>query len=130
VGNEYTVDWQRYIGANWNDRVNTAVPMARIKTLSDRLRELPEGFELHKRVARILGDRGRMAAGAKPVDWGFAEHMAYASLLDEGYGVRLAGQDSGRGTFFHRHATLYNQTNGERYVPLQQLARGVGHARF
>src|SRR5699024_8204300 len=66
--------------------------------------------------------RGLMAAGGKPIDWGFAEHMAYASLLDEGYGVRLAGQDSGRGTFFHRHAVLYNQTDGARHVPLA----GVG----
>src|SRR5699024_11016324 len=82
------------------------------------------------RVARILNDRGQMAAGAKPVDWGFAEHMAYASLLEEGYGVRLAGQDVGRGTSFHRHASLYNQVDGMRHVPLARLARGKGYARL
>src|SRR5699024_3622471 len=130
VGNKYTVDWQRYVGDEWYDRVDTSISLERIKTLSQRLRDLPEGFELHKRVARILGDRGQMAAGAKPIDWGFAEHMAYASLLEDGYGVRLAGQDAGRGTFFHRHATLYNQTDGKRHVPLEQVAHGEGHARF
>src|SRR5699024_10574834 len=124
VGNQYTVDWHRYLNHKWTDRVDTAISADTLKRLLDELQTLPESFELHKRVARILQDRSHMAAGAKPIDWGFAEHMAYASLLDQGYGVRLAGQDSGRGTFFHRHAILYNQNNGDAYVPLSKVTQG------
>src|SRR5699024_3512407 len=128
VGNEYTVDWEHYLEHEWSDLVDTTVAADKLRQLSEQLQTLPDGFEVHKRVARILKDRSQMVAGAKPIDWGFAEHMAYASLLDEGHGVRLAGQDSGRGTFFHRHAILYNQHNGERHIPLAQVANGK--ARF
>ncbi len=77
---------------------------------------------LHPRVEKILDERRKMAAGALPLDWGFAETMAYASLLHEGYPIRICGQDSERGTFFHRHAVVHNQTDGDDYVPLQHLA--------
>jgi 2-oxoglutarate dehydrogenase E1 component len=82
---------------------------------------VPEGFELHPQVVKIFDGRRKMAAGALPVDWGFAENLAYASLLKDGYGVRLSGQDSGRGTFFHRHAVVYHHKTGEAYVPLRNL---------
>jgi len=123
VGNEHTVDWGRYKRHQWDDIVDTSVPADTISRLSGKLLELPQGFELHKRVKRILDDREKMAAGAIPVDWGFAETMAYASLLDDGFSVRLSGQDSGRGTFFHRHSVIFNQKDGESYVPLGQLGR-------
>src|SRR5690606_40885122 len=77
---------------------------------------------LHPRVQRVIDDRRKMAAGELELDWGFAESMAYATLLAENFHVRLIGQDSRRGTFFHRHAALFNQTNGEVYVPLQNVA--------
>lgn len=127
VGNKYTVDWRRYLKHHWTDRVKTSISVDTLKRLSAQLLELPDGFELHKRIARIVNDRGQMAAGGKSIDWGFAEHMAYASLLDQGYSVRLAGQDAGRGTFFHRHATLYNQIDGERYVPLTSVEKDDAH---
>jgi len=123
VGNEYTIDWARYTRARWSDIVDTSVPVETLQRLSATLQELPDGFELHRRAQRILDDRAKMAAGASRIDWGFAEHMAYASLLDDGFNVRLSGQDSGRGTFFHRHAVLYNQNNGDEIIPLQHVGR-------
>ena len=119
--NELTVDWSPFVETQWDDPCDTTVATEQLRALWGRLEKLPEGFELHKRVAKIQADRGKMAAGALPLDWGFAETMAYASLVTEGYGVRLSGQDSGRGTFFHRHAVLHNQADGTSYVPLRKL---------
>jgi 2-oxoglutarate dehydrogenase E1 component len=107
---------------HWTAPAHTAVPLAEIRRLGARLDALPEDFELHPRVAKIVEDRRMMAVGAMPVDWGFAEVMAYASLVDEGHPVRLSGQDTGRGTFFHRHAVLLNQRNGDEYIPLQHVS--------
>jgi 2-oxoglutarate dehydrogenase E1 component len=76
---------------------------------------------MHPRVAKIMDDRRKMAAGALPLDWGFAENLAYATLLKEGYQVRISGQDCGRGTFFHRHSVLHNQKDGTSYTPLANL---------
>jgi len=128
VGNEHTVDWGRYSRDRWSDVVNTAVPVETLQRLSGQLHELPENFELHKRAQRIVDDRRKMAAGGSRLDWGFAEHMAYASLLDDGFDVRLSGQDSGRGTFFHRHSVLYDQKTGDEFVPLSHVGREA--ARF
>ena len=122
------VDWSPYLDKEWTDEGDTSVEPARLRKLADTLLDLPEGVELHPRVARIYTDRRKMAAGAAPADWGFAETMAYASLLTEGYPVRLSGQDCGRGTFFHRHAVLHNQHDGSSYIPLQHL--GDDQARF
>jgi len=107
---------------HWTVPANTAVPLAEIRRLGARLDALPEDFELHPRVAKIVEDRRMMAVGAMPADWGFAEVMAYASLVNEGHPVRLSGQDTGRGTFFHRHAVLLNQRNGDEYIPLQHVS--------
>jgi 2-oxoglutarate dehydrogenase E1 component len=73
-------------------------------------------------VGRIYETRRKMAAGSQDFDWGFAEMLAYASLVNEDYAVRLTGQDSGRGTFFHRHAVLHNQKDGSTYLPLQHVS--------
>jgi 2-oxoglutarate dehydrogenase E1 component len=123
VGNEHTVDWARYSRQRWSDVVDTSVPVETLQRLASRLHDLPDSFELHKRAQRIIDDRGKMAAGASRIDWGFAEHMAYASLLDDGFNVRLSGQDSGRGTFFHRHSVLYNQKDGQKFIPLKHVGR-------
>jgi 2-oxoglutarate dehydrogenase E1 component len=119
------MDWKPYIAASTLDDVDTGVELEIIRKLSATLDQLPEGFEVQARVAKILGDRHKMTAGALPIDWGYAEVMAYATLVHEGYSVRLSGQDSGRGTFFHRHAVLHNQKDGLAFVPL----RSVGKAR-
>ncbi|MFA7096189.1 MAG: 2-oxoglutarate dehydrogenase E1 component [Gammaproteobacteria bacterium] len=127
VKNEFAADWTPYKQADWRFPAHTGISAELIRELDEKLRRLPEGFELHPRVAKIMDDRGKMAAGALPLDWGFAEIMAYASLVYEGYHVRLSGQDSGRGTFFHRHAVLHNQKDGTSYIPLQGIAENQGH---
>jgi 2-oxoglutarate dehydrogenase E1 component len=122
IGNQYTVDWSRYQLASLNDTVNTGLPRAELDRLATSLNTLPEGLRLHPRVQRVIDERRRMAAGEVNCDWGFAETMAYASLLAANFHVRLIGQDSRRGTFFHRHAALVDQNTGEAYVPLDQIA--------
>ena len=122
VGNQFTVDWSRYQYADWDDPVTTTLSAERVAELARAITHVPDGVKLHPRVARIMEDRRRMAAGEMPMDWGFAETMAYASLLTEGYPVRLTGQDSGRGTFFHRHAVLHDQKGPTPWVPLTQVA--------
>ena len=117
-----TVDWSPYLDSDWRTEADTTMSVDRIQALSERLTTLPEGFELHKQVQRIVDSRKKMAAGEAPMDWGFAETMAYAGLIESGYGLRLVGQDSGRGTFFHRHAVLYNQHDGRYITPLSDLA--------
>jgi 2-oxoglutarate dehydrogenase E1 component len=72
-------------------------------------------------VQRLLGERNKMTAGELPMNWGYAEIMAYASLVQEGYGIRLSGQDCGRGTFAHRHAVLHDVENGDVFTPLEQI---------
>lgn len=124
IGNQYTVDWSVYQGKDHAEKAKTAITLKKLRELNEQLLELPEGFTLHDRVARIMKDRGRMAAGAASLDWGFAESMAYASLVDDGYNVRLTGQDCGRGTFFHRHARLHNQQETFSYIPLAQIKPG------
>ncbi len=120
--NEFTVDWTPYLNAKrWDEQVDTTLPVAKIRELQERLQQLPEGFELNPRVAAIYESRRKMAAGALALDWGFAETMAYAGLLSEGYKVRITGQDVGRGTFFHRHAVLHHAADGSTYVPLKSV---------
>ncbi len=126
VDNEFIVDWSRYRNGATSPTAKTAVSKRRLQKYSARLLDLPAHFTVHPRVQRILDSRGKMAAGELPIDWGFAETIAYASLLDEGYEVRLTGQDSARGTFFHRHAVLHNQADQEIYVPLENLSARQG----
>lgn len=120
----FTSDWSDYVGQEYLPDVKTAVSAELIQRMSSSLESLPEGFEVHPNVKKILDNRSKMAMGEMPVDWGFAETMAYATLLHDGFPVRLSGQDSGRGTFFHRHAVLHNQVDGEAYVPLRNLFEG------
>ena len=121
IGNEFTVDWSPYLDADWQDDVDTNISADRVASLSETLLTLPDGLQLHGRVQRIIDERRKMAAGEIDMDWGFAETMAYAGLLEEGYECRISGQDVGRGTFFHRHAVLHGQTNRDEYIPLQQV---------
>ncbi len=121
VGNKHTVNWASYKDGSWDTPVDTTLSSASISALSEQLLKLPEGFTLHPRVQKIWEDRAKMAAGELPMDWGFAETMAYASLAKDGFHVRLSGQDARRGTFFHRHATVHDYKNGQRYTPLRHL---------
>ncbi len=124
VDNPYAVDWNPYIRSKWNMDVETGVAASTLNDLALRLLGIPDGFELHPRIVKIMEDRRKMAEGKSPLDWGMAENLAYATLINEGYPVRISGQDSGRGTFFHRHATLHDQNSREVYVPLRNLYDG------
>jgi 2-oxoglutarate dehydrogenase E1 component len=122
IGNKHTVDWSKYTHADWGQGVQTGVRVEQLRELASKLTTPPSNVTLHRQVARIVQDREKMAAGQLPLDWGFAENLAYATLLTEGYEVRLTGQDSGRGTFFHRHAVWHCQNTGQAYIPLKNLA--------
>lgn len=122
IGNQYTVDWSQYYGASLGDVVDTAVPRKELKLLAAQFNAVPADFKLHPRVQRIVDDREKMAAGELPMDWGFAENLAYASLLAENYRVRLVGQDTRRGTFFHRHAAFHHAETGDVLVPLREAS--------
>jgi 2-oxoglutarate dehydrogenase E1 component len=126
--NKFAVDWTPYLGAKWTDQADTAVPLAELKRLGDRITQIPEGFTPHSLVTKLLNDRRAMARGEMNLDWGMGEHLAFASLVASGYTVRITGQDSGRGTFTHRHAVLHDQNrerwNDGTYIPLQNAADG------
>src|SRR5580692_7848758 len=122
IGNKYTVDWTEYLGADWSEPVKTAVDMGRLRALGKAVTSYPSDWVLHPRVLAIMQARERMMSGDLALDWGAAETLAYASLVQDGYSVRLTGQDSGRGTFFHRHAVLHDQATDRLYVPLQHVA--------
>ena len=117
--------WRKF-NAKWDDPVATGVPLEKLQRLSDILSDVPAGFALHSRVEKIVSDRRSMGKGELPVDWGMAENLAYATLLTEGYPIRLTGQDCQRGTFFHRHATWHDQNRVEwdkgYHIPLHHLA--------
>jgi 2-oxoglutarate dehydrogenase E1 component len=129
IGNEFTVDWSPYLDAVWDESVDTAISPGKAGELGQKVVDVPAGYALHGRVKRIMTERTRMANGEIDMDWGFAETMAYASLLDDGFDVRLTGQDSGRGTFFHRHAVLHNQSNRQEYTPLEKVTDRPGAFR-
>ncbi|MBG7601797.1 MAG: 2-oxoglutarate dehydrogenase E1 component [Gammaproteobacteria bacterium] len=120
--NPYAAHWREHKGFSWTDVAETSVDSQLLAELGMRQLELPRDFIPHSRINRLLESRRRMAEGELLADWGYAENLAYASLLHEGHNVRLCGQDSGRGTFFHRHAILHNQRDGSSYVPLKQIA--------
>ncbi|MGW8311145.1 MAG: 2-oxoglutarate dehydrogenase E1 component [Thiogranum sp.] len=117
----YAAHWERYLSAAPGAHVETRVPLDTLARLGARATEVPEGFVVHAGVQKVLDARRRMLDGSEPLDWGMAETLAYASLLEQGYAVRLSGQDSGRGTFAHRHAVLHHQEEPRSHVPLQHL---------
>ncbi|MFN5511911.1 MAG: 2-oxoglutarate dehydrogenase E1 component [Burkholderiales bacterium] len=123
-------DWTPLLGRKWTDVADTAVPMTELKRLAERITTMPASLKPHPLVEKVLADRRAMGKGEAPLDWGMGEHLAFASLLAAGYAVRLSGQDSGRGTFTHRHAVLHDQ-NRERwdsgsYIPLEHVADDQG----
>ncbi|HEX7934923.1 MAG TPA: 2-oxoglutarate dehydrogenase E1 component, partial [Paraburkholderia sp.] len=125
---KYAVDWVPFLNRKWTDAADTAVPLAELKRLAERITTIPENFKVHPLVERVINDRRAMGRGEAKLDWGMGEHLAFASLVASGYAVRLTGQDSGRGTFTHRHAVLHDQNrerwNDGTYVPLQNIAEG------
>ena len=118
---DHTVDWNRYFDTKWDDNTNTTISKRMISSLGKKILELPEDFEPHSRIKAVLDGRAKMLAGKQELDWGMAESLAYASLLEQGHGIRISGQDSERGTFFHRHAVIYNTKKREGYTPLRHI---------
>ena len=125
---KFAIDWSPFLTAKWTDQADTGVPLAELKRIGEKLTQIPEGFTPHQLVSKLLNDRRNMARGELNLDWGMGEHLAFASLVSSGFSVRITGQDSGRGTFVHRHAVLHDQ-NRERwddgtYIPLQNVSAG------
>jgi 2-oxoglutarate dehydrogenase E1 component len=120
-----TIDWTPFLTKSYIENCDTTVPVKELQRLATRLTAMPEGFVLQSRVKKIVEDRAAMGEGKLPVDWGMAENLAYASLLVSGYGVRISGEDVGRGTFFHRHAAFHDQNretwDGGTYHALKNL---------
>ncbi|WP_445115363.1 2-oxoglutarate dehydrogenase E1 component [Acinetobacter sp. WZC-1] len=112
------VDWTPYLGHNYTDVWDTSFPLERLKELGESMHALPEGFVMQRQVQKVIDDRLKMQTGETPLNWGAAETLAYATLLDQDYLVRLTGEDVGRGTFAHRHAKIHNQADGSVYIPL------------
>ncbi|WP_459950560.1 2-oxoglutarate dehydrogenase E1 component [Denitratisoma sp. agr-D3] len=121
----FATDWTPFAGQKYTDKCDTTVPVADLKKLAKAVTVVPEGFSLHSRVANIIEARKQMGEGKLPLDWGMGETLAYATLVMQGYGVRVSGEDCGRGTFFHRHAALHDQNRESwdegTYVPLQHI---------
>ena len=123
---EHSVDWSPYIGHDWDSDYDKEISVDKLKQLAQKLCEVPDDHTLQSRVRKIYDDRLKMASGEKLLDWGFAENLAYASIVDIGRRIRITGQDSGRGTFFHRHAVLHNQVDGSTHMPLQHISEDQG----
>ncbi|MEX2516621.1 MAG: 2-oxoglutarate dehydrogenase E1 component [Gammaproteobacteria bacterium] len=124
VHTEFLINYEPFRGTRWDMPVDTTLTPDEIKHYTDLFTHTPEDFVLHATVDKIIAARKKMGLGEQPFDWGYAETLAYASLLDHGYPIRISGQDSGRGTFFHRHAIIHNQEDGATYLPLQHLREG------
>ncbi len=121
---EYHVDWSPHLGADLKEHVQTHISQSGFNHLAQVITHIPENFNPHNRIKKIYQDRVKMMNGELKMDWGFAETMAYASILKDGYQIRIDGQDSQRGTFFHRHAVIHNVTEDENYMPLSALQSG------
>ena len=117
--------WSRYKPEKGKDKRGvTGVDKEIIKSISDRINVIPSEINPHKTVAKVFDLRKKSIDTEKNIDWATAESLAFATLLKEGYPVRLVGQDSGRGTFSQRHSVLRNQSDNSRYIPLNHISEG------
>ncbi|KGH24087.1 2-oxoglutarate dehydrogenase [Comamonas testosteroni] len=123
---KYAVDWSPFVGKTWTDAGDTAIPLTEWKRLAEKITTLPASVNPHALVKKVYDDRAAMGRGDVNVDWGMGETMAFGSLVASGYPVRLSGEDSGRGTFTHRHAVVHDQKREKwdegTYIPLQNAA--------
>ncbi len=116
-------DWEQFMNRKWYEEVTTAVPKKQIEKNTLSIVKTPADFSLQKKVQKIFDERIKMSQGGLKLNWGFAEMMAYSSLLNEGYPIRFTGQDVRRGTFDHRHAVIFDQENGEGFLSLDTIAK-------
>src|SRR5215469_10096803 len=124
--------WDHYTGGRYKPQyqVETAVPPAELRELTARLTSYPAEFHIHSKVKKLLEQRAEMGTGKRPVDYGMAEALAFASLVKHGTAVRLSGQDSRRGTFNQRHSVLVDIENEQEYVPLEHVSPTQAHCRI
>lgn len=120
----FSANWDGLSNPQWSALPETALSCEELSRYGEIIATLPENVIAHPTIKRQLALRKEMAAGAHPVDWGMAEMLAYASLVDNGVSVRLSGEDSGRGTFSHRHAVVHYQTLAKHWLPLQHIREG------
>ena len=127
VKDKYKVcDWNPYTATQETKYDYKAIPEKTLKELANKMCAVPEGIKVQMQAKKTLTDRKKMATGELPINWGFAETLGYATLLDAGYPVRLSGEDSGRGTFSHRHAVVKNMDTSssvDEYIPLQHISK-------
>jgi 2-oxoglutarate dehydrogenase E1 component len=136
AGKEWHADKADWMDGKWSSleqpgvdgvRGETAVPLQKLKDLGRKITVVPERIDVHKTVARLLESRRHAIEAGEGLDWSTAEHLAFASLVDEGTPVRLSGQDSTRGTFTQRHSAIIDQTTEERYIPLNHIREGQAY---
>ncbi len=136
AGKDYKPNKADWLDGRWKhlskhdddyQRGQTAIPEETYAKVGASLTHIPDGYPVHKTVARMLGAKKKMIDDGKGIDWATGEALAFGSLLTEGFPVRLAGQDSTRGTFSHRHSALINQDTEERYYPLNNIRNGQAH---
>ena len=120
--NELWFDWKPYLNVKWWSKVDTKFNAEKLNKLGQEICEIPDSFVLGNQAKKIFEERIKMNDGDIPVNWGYAESMAYASLLEEGYPIRITGQDVRRGTFSHRHACVFDSDSGMGFIPLHEIA--------
>ncbi|WP_019675587.1 2-oxoglutarate dehydrogenase E1 component [Arsukibacterium perlucidum] len=123
---EPSVDWTPFLGHDWDATYDASLAVEKLVALGEKAISVPESVTLQRQVNRVYEDRALMLQGEKKIDWGMAEILAYAATVAEGNRIRFVGQDSGRGTFFHRHAVLHNQEDGSTYTPLSTISDDQG----
>ncbi|MDY7024949.1 MAG: 2-oxoglutarate dehydrogenase E1 component [Pseudomonadota bacterium] len=121
---ELHVDWSPYVGHDYTPNTNTQYDLDKLKALADELTTIPDTIDMQRAVKNLIRDRKKMTDGELALNWGYAETLAYATLLVDGLKIRMTGQDCRRGTFSHRHAAIFNQKDGQSYLPLTQIENG------
>ena len=125
LSDHYATNWTPFLDRSWKESADTSVDRKTLLELAAQLETLPKGFTLQRNVNMIMKNRSKMSAGELPIDWGYAETMAYATLLNQGVSVRLSGEDCERGTFFHRQSMLHDQKTGEKLMPLKSVCKNA-----
>jgi 2-oxoglutarate dehydrogenase E1 component len=120
---ELWFNWDEYIDNKWWDETDTSITKKSITKLGKQISKTPENFNLGPQAAKIFKDRDQMTDSKIDINWGYGEMLAYASLLEEGYPIRLTGQDVRRGTFSHRHACVFDKETGKGLIPLSKIAQ-------
>ena len=119
---ELWFNWDEYIDNKWWDETDTSITKKSITKLGKQISKTPENFNLGPQAAKIFKDRDQMTESKIDINWGYGEMLAYASLLEQGYPIRLTGQDVRRGTFSHRHACVFDKETGKGLIPLSKIA--------